>query len=200
MEKHIFLLILLFLIQYYSINISLASSNETDQQALIAFRNLITSPSHFLVDNWTKNTSFCSWFGVTCSSKRQRVVALTLPNLNLQGTLSPSLTNLLFLSVLNLRNNNFHGDIPYGLAHLPRLRVSDILNNQLQGSIPTSLFQHQRIQIISLAYNKLSGEMWKGPWYVPELSLKSQKQQLHGYNPSFGWKCHKIDELQFVWE
>nr|XP_016472653.1 PREDICTED: probable LRR receptor-like serine/threonine-protein kinase At3g47570 [Nicotiana tabacum] len=171
MEKHIFLLILLFLCQYYSIFISAASSNETDQQALLAFQSLVTSPSPFLAKNWTKNTSFCSWFGVTCSSKRQRVVALTLPNLQLQGTISPSLANLSFLRELNLRNNFFHGSIPYDIGHLPRLRVIDIQDNQLQGSIPTSLFQHQKVQTISLALNKLSGEMWKGPWYVPELRV-----------------------------
>ncbi|XP_055802437.1 probable LRR receptor-like serine/threonine-protein kinase At3g47570 [Solanum dulcamara] len=144
MKKNIVLLILLFLIQF---SISLASSNETDQQALLAFQNLVKSPSHFLAINWTNNTSFCSWFGVTCSSKRQRVVALALPNLQLQGTISPSLANLSFLSVLNLDNN------------------------QLEGSIPASLFQHRRVQVISLAFNKLGGEMWKGPWCVPELRV-----------------------------
>ncbi|KAK4373607.1 hypothetical protein RND71_008991 [Anisodus tanguticus] len=181
MEKHIFLLILLFLVQF---SISFASSNETDQEALLAFQNLITSPSQFLADNWTKNTSFCSWFGITCSSKRQRVVALALPNLQLQGTISPSLANLSFLSVLNLGNNSFHGGIPYVLGHLPRLRVIDVQNNQLEGSIPTSLFQHRRIQNISLAFNKFSGEMWKGPWYVPELRvLNLRNNSLTGIIP-----------------
>ncbi|XP_055802595.1 receptor kinase-like protein Xa21 [Solanum dulcamara] len=157
MKKNIVLLILLFVIQF---SISLASSNETDQQALLAFQNLVTSPSHFLAINWTNNTSFCSWFGVTCSSKRQRVVALALPNLQLQGTISPSLANLSFLSLLNLDNN------------------------QLQGSIPASLFQHRRVQVISLASNKLGGEMWKGPWYVPELRvLNLRNNSLTGIIP-----------------
>ncbi|KAM3338599.1 receptor kinase-like protein Xa21 [Capsicum galapagoense] len=148
-----------------------APSNETDQEALLAFQNLITSPNQFLANNWTKNSSFYSWFGVKCSSKRQRALALALPNLQLQGIISPSLANLSFLRELNLKNNFFHGGIPYGLGHLPRLRVIDIQNNQLNGSIPTSLFQHWRVQVISLAFNKLSGEMWKGPWYVPELRV-----------------------------
>ncbi|KAH0678663.1 hypothetical protein KY284_019748 [Solanum tuberosum] len=102
-------------------------------------------------------------------SKRQRIVALDLPNLQLQGQISPSLANLSFLRELNLGNNSFHGGIPCGLGHLPHLQVIDIQNNQLNGSIPTSLFQHRRVQVISLAFNKLGGEMWKGPWYVPEL-------------------------------
>ncbi|KAM3338573.1 hypothetical protein P3S68_030659 [Capsicum galapagoense] len=159
MENQIFLLILLFLVQYYSVSISAASSNETDQQALLAFKNLVTSPSHLLATNWTTNTSFCSWFGVACSPKRQRIVALALPDMQLQGTISPSLANLSFLSLLNLGNNSFHGGIPYGLGHLPRLRVIDIQNNQLEGSIPTSLFQNQKVQKISLAYNSLSGPL-----------------------------------------
>ncbi|KAH0685050.1 hypothetical protein KY289_022802 [Solanum tuberosum] len=181
MKKNIVLLILLFLIQF---SISFASSNETDQQALLAFQNLITSPNHFLANNWTKNASFCSWFGVTCSPKRQRVVALALPNLQLQGTISPSLANLSFLSVLNLQNNSFHGGIPYDIGHMPRLRVIDVKNNQLNGSIPTSLFQHQRVQVISLALNEFSGEMWRGPWYVPELRvLNLRNNSLTGIIP-----------------
>ncbi|PHU16748.1 hypothetical protein BC332_12443 [Capsicum chinense] len=161
-----------------------APSNDTDQEALLAFQSLITSPNHFLANNWTKNTSFCSWFGVTCSSKRPRVVALALPNLRLQGTISPSLANLSFLRELNLENNFFHGDIPYGLGHLPHLRVIDVQNNQLKGNIPTSLFQHWRVQVISLAFNKLSGEMWQGPWYVPELRiLNLRNNSLKGIIP-----------------
>ncbi|XP_049392508.1 probable LRR receptor-like serine/threonine-protein kinase At3g47570 [Solanum stenotomum] len=182
MEKHIFLLTLLFLVQFF---ISIASSNDTDQEALLSFQNLITSPNHFFANNWTKNTSLCSWFGVTCSSKTQRVVALALPNLQLQGTISPSLANLSFLRELNLENNLFHGGVPYRLGHLPRLRVINVRNNQLEGSIPTSLFQHQRVQFISLAYNKLIGEMWKGPWYVPELRVLSlRNNSLTGIIPS----------------
>ncbi|PHU16758.1 hypothetical protein BC332_12453 [Capsicum chinense] len=137
-----------------------ASSNETDQQALLAFKNLVTSSSHVLADNWTKNTSFCSWFSVTCSPKRQRVVALELPNI-------------------------FHDGIPFGLGHFPLLRVIDVRNNQLQGSIPTSLFQHQRVPKISLAFNKLGGEIWTGPWYVPELrALNLGNNSLTGIIPS----------------
>ncbi|XP_047268889.1 LRR receptor-like serine/threonine-protein kinase EFR [Capsicum annuum] len=184
MERHIILLILLFLVQYCTVSISAAPSNETDQEALLAFQSLITSPNHFLANNWTKNTSFCSWFGVTCSSKRPRVVALALPNLQLQGTISPSLANLSFLRELNLENIFFHGDIPYGLGHLPHLRVIDVQNNQLKGNIPTSLFQHWRVQVISLAFNKLSGEMWQGPWYVPELRiLNLRNNSLKGIIP-----------------
>ncbi|PHT80715.1 hypothetical protein T459_13730 [Capsicum annuum] len=121
---------------------------------------------------------------MTCCSRRQRVVALALPNLKLQGTIAPSLANFSFLSVLNLGNNSLHGDIPYVLGHLPRLWVIDIQNNQLQGSIPTSLYQHQRVQVISLAFNKIGGEKWKGPWNVPKFSaLNLRNNSLTGIIP-----------------
>ncbi|KAF3619714.1 putative LRR receptor-like serine/threonine-protein kinase-like [Capsicum annuum] len=121
--------------------------------------------------------------GPLCS-KRPRVVALALPNLQLQGTISPSLANLSFLRELNLENNFFQGGIPYGLGHLPRLSFIDIQNNQLKGNIPTSLFQHRRVQKISLAFNELSGEMWKGLWYVPELKILSlRNNSLKGIIP-----------------
>uniref|UniRef100_A0A3Q7I208 Leucine-rich repeat-containing N-terminal plant-type domain-containing protein n=1 Tax=Solanum lycopersicum TaxID=4081 RepID=A0A3Q7I208_SOLLC len=193
MKKNIFLLIFLFIIKFC---ISLASSNKTDQQALLAFQNLVTSPSHLLVNNWTINTCFCSWFGVTCNSKRQRVVALALPSLQLQGTISPSLVNLSFLRELNLGNNFFCGEIPYGIGHLPRLRVVDIQNNQLQGSIPTSLFQHQTVRKISLAFNKLNGEMWKGSWYVPKhRDLNLRNNSLTGIIPPYVGNTTKLMNL-----
>ncbi|KAF3636153.1 putative LRR receptor-like serine/threonine-protein kinase-like [Capsicum annuum] len=160
MENHIFLLILLFLVQYYSVSGSASSSNETDQQALLVFKDLVTSPSHFLANNWTKNTSFCSWFGVTCSPKRQRVVPLAFPDMQLQGTISSSLVNLSFLSMLNLQNNSFHGGIPYGLGHLPRL-VLNLRNNSLTGIIPPSIGNATKLMNFSLAGNRISGNLPK---------------------------------------
>ncbi|MCD7463891.1 hypothetical protein HAX54_051655 [Datura stramonium] len=168
-------MILLFIIQYYSVSVSSDSSNETDQEVLLAFQKLVTSPSHFLANSWTKNTVFCSWFGITCSSKRQRVVALSLPDLQLQDTISPSLANLSFLRELNLENNFFHGGFSYRIGHLPHFQVINVQNNQLEGSIPTSLFQYWRVQVISLVFNKLNDEMWKGPWYVSELRVLNLK-------------------------
>ncbi|KAK6791076.1 hypothetical protein RDI58_010157 [Solanum bulbocastanum] len=123
MEKHIFLLILLLVIQYYSV----ASSIETDQQALLLFQNLITSPNHFLANNWTKNTSFCTWFGVTCSPKRHRIVALEQ---------FPIFGQFVLPQCSQSPDNSFHGGIPYDIGHVPSF-----------------------------------GEMWRGPWYVPELRV-----------------------------
>ncbi|PHU16768.1 hypothetical protein BC332_12463 [Capsicum chinense] len=159
-------------------------SNETDQQAQLAFKDLVISPSQFLANNWTKNTSFCSWFGVTCSPKRHRVVALALPDMQLQGTISSSLANLSFLSVLNLENNSFHGGIPFGLGHLPRL-VLNLRNNSLTGKIPPSLGNATKLMNFSLAGNRISGNLPKEIGNLSHLAtLSLYDNQLIGSIPA----------------
>lgn len=43
------------------------------------------------------NTPVCSWIGVTCGSRHQRVIALTIPEMGLKGTIPPEIGNLSFL-------------------------------------------------------------------------------------------------------
>ncbi|PHT54304.1 hypothetical protein CQW23_08766 [Capsicum baccatum] len=157
------------------------TAQEREHMALVSYASAVGSLMYAMTCN---RPDIAHAVGVVRSSKRPRVVALALPNLRLQGTISQSLANLSFLRELNLENNFFHGDIPYGLGHLPHLRVIDVQNNQLKGNIPTSLFQHWRVQVISLAFNKLSGEMWQGPWYVPDLRiLNLRNNSLKGIIP-----------------
>ncbi|CAK9162602.1 unnamed protein product [Ilex paraguariensis] len=146
-------------------------TNLTDQFALLVFKNFTRDTNNVLTNNWTISTSFCNWIGVTCSPRRQRVTALILPELNLQGTISQSITNLSFLAVLNLGNNFFQGILPSGLGLLPRLRVVDVHNNQLEGSVPLSLFRNQKLQTISLAYNQFSGGLLGQPWNLPQFRI-----------------------------
>ncbi|KAK6775521.1 hypothetical protein RDI58_026522 [Solanum bulbocastanum] len=119
--------------------------------------------------------------------KRQRVVALDLSSLNLQGTISPSLANLSFLGELNIGNNNFHGAIPYGIGHLPRLQVIDIQNNQLQGSIiPPSIGNATKLMNFSLYNNRINGNIPKeiGSIVSNLKYLSISKNQISGIIPS----------------
>ena len=91
-------------------------------------------PNHPLTDNWTKTTSFCEWVGVSCSRRRQRVTTLNLSFMGIQGTVSPYIGNLSFLTILNLRNNSLRGDLPETLGRLHRLKVMDLTYNHLEGT------------------------------------------------------------------
>lgn len=106
-------------LQFCMVCLAISSSNLTDHLALLAFKSAINvDPNNVLATNWTENSHFCDWYGVTCSLRRQRVTALHLPSMGLGGTISPHIRNLSFLTNLTLASNNFHGDLPHELSRL----------------------------------------------------------------------------------
>ncbi|KAL7188139.1 hypothetical protein ACSBR1_038074 [Camellia fascicularis] len=147
-------------------------TNETDREALIAIKDLVTSdPSQFL-SSWTDSIHFCNWHGVTCGSRHQRVTVLNMSSLHLSGSLSPHIGNLTFLRKIFLLENNFHGIIPQEIGRLFRLRNLSLRNNSFQGTIPTNLTHFPRIRVIDLKGNNLEGNI------PPELGTLSNLYQL----------------------
>ncbi|KAG5609232.1 hypothetical protein H5410_020513 [Solanum commersonii] len=132
------------------------------------------------------------------AEKSQRVVALALPNLQLQGTISLSLANLSFLSVLNLQNNSFRGGIPFGLGQMPRfgkmwkgpwnvpeLKVLDLTNNSLTGMIPPSVGNATKMMNFILSGNRVSSNIPKEIGNLSQLAgLSLLDNQLTGSIPS----------------
>lgn len=74
-----------FLLLIYCIDISASVRNiSTDEYAPLAFKAQITNdPDETLSKNWTKGTEVCSWIGVSCSTRHQRVVSLNLKSLKI---------------------------------------------------------------------------------------------------------------------
>ncbi|XP_042976534.1 LRR receptor-like serine/threonine-protein kinase EFR isoform X1 [Carya illinoinensis] len=145
------LLLLGFLFVLYSCMFQLirSSSHFTDQSALIIFRSQISSGPNetLLATNWSSISPnlICNWIGVSCSRHRQRVTALDLSFMGLQGTISPHIGNLSFLVKLRLSDNNFYGFIPHEIDRLHRLRILMLASNQLEGSIPPSIQNCQKL-------------------------------------------------------
>ncbi|XP_024195833.1 LRR receptor-like serine/threonine-protein kinase EFR [Rosa chinensis] len=150
---------------------SSSTSNFTDQTALLAIQSKLTfDPTETVLGgNWTTNTSFCDWIGVSCGNRRQRVIALDLSFMGLQGTIAPHVGNLSFLVSLDLRNNSFSGFLPNEISRLHCLKVLMLYANQLEGNIPPTLYRCEKLEIISLAINKLSGHIPEELAFLPRL-------------------------------
>ena len=75
------------------------------------------------------------WIGVGCRNS-SHVTSLMLPRQGLQGSISPSLSNLTDLQVIQLPDNNISGSVPDSLASLSSLQLLNLTNNDLSGVLP----------------------------------------------------------------
>ncbi|KAG8644354.1 putative receptor-like protein kinase At3g47110 [Manihot esculenta] len=136
-----------------------SSSNETDQLALLKFKEGISSDPHQVFNSWNHSLPFCQWHGITCSGRHYRVTSLVLKGYNLIGSISPYIGNLSFLRVLNLQNNSFNGEIPSEVGNLFRLYQISLNNNTVKGEIPINLTRCFNLRIIELSWNNLIGKI-----------------------------------------
>ncbi|CAN8279601.1 unnamed protein product [Cochlearia groenlandica] len=132
-----------------------------DVLGLIVFKADLRDPEQKLV-SWNEDDySPCSWNGVKCHPRTNRVTELTLDGFSLSGRIGRGLLQLQFLHKLSVSNNNFTGIINPGLlVSLVNLKVVDFSNNGLSGSIPDGFFrQCGSLRAFSLAKNKLTGKI-----------------------------------------
>ncbi|KAI3519860.1 hypothetical protein L1887_09077 [Cichorium endivia] len=145
-----------------------ASGNETDYQALLQIKSMITNDP---LSSWNSSFHFCDWSGVSCGKRHRRVTALRLKSQGLEGSLSPYVGNLSFLRGISLWNNSFHGTIPHELGRLSRLRVLDLGNNNFGGVIPTNLSRCSNIEKLGLYHNQLVGSIPTEISFLTKLTL-----------------------------
>ncbi|XP_044472305.1 putative receptor-like protein kinase At3g47110 [Mangifera indica] len=151
----------IYLLLHYCFMATLAMTAKnltTDQFTLLQFKAHITSdPYSVLAYNWSISNPICSWVGISCGARHERVTALNLSFMDLGGTISPHLGNLSFLVKLDLSYNNFHGHLPNELGQLRRLRIFSVGNNRISGDIPGFIGLLSKLQILELQYNNFSG-------------------------------------------
>ncbi|GLJ53178.1 hypothetical protein SUGI_1133340 [Cryptomeria japonica] len=144
----------------------------TDEQSLIEFKKFITLDPLNSLANWGPTIHFCNWTGVTCDSTGNRVQLLELGDMELGGSISPSIGNLSFLTQLDLHNNSFVGRIPEETGRLQRLKVLYLYTNLLEGSIPKNLTSCKELQELLLPDNQFAGTI------PPELSMLTNLEDL----------------------
>ncbi|PIN23774.1 Serine/threonine protein kinase [Handroanthus impetiginosus] len=192
-----------------------------DGSALLALRSRLTiDTSHVLYRNWSDPTSVCSWIGVTCGSRHQRVTALDISAMGLAGDLPPEMGNLTFLVYLNLSSNSFHGILPKELAQMRRLKVIDfkfnnftgeipywfrflrelhflnLRNNSFTGVLPNSISNVSKLEMLDLSYNSLEGKV---PEEIGNLyNLKSLIMQFNKFSGPIPITIFNISNLEIL--
>ncbi|KAM6575425.1 hypothetical protein CsatA_023752 [Cannabis sativa] len=148
---------LLYLIVSFDVVMSNALGNETDRFALLKFKESVSNDPFGVLRSWNASNHFCSWNGVTCGHRHQRITNLTLRGYNLRGTISPYIKNLTFLRSINLINNSFSGEIPHQVCHLSRLRNLSLAINMLEGDLSAlNLSYCSNLRVISLSQNRFT--------------------------------------------
>ncbi|CDP16556.1 unnamed protein product [Coffea canephora] len=160
---YIFLL-LQFVMSFPAIHVSLSAAkqfqNETDRLALLEFKHQIYDDPFGVLNSWNHSQYHCQWEGVTCSTRHQRVVALTLMDRHIWNYISSQFDRLFRLRVLNLSSNALGGKIPANLSYCSQM-ITIILNrNKLEGKIPiVQLSKLKKLENFHLDTNNLTGEI-----------------------------------------
>ncbi|KAH9722906.1 protein kinase domain-containing protein [Citrus sinensis] len=146
-------------LQYLIASLAVTTLNDltTDQSALLAFKAHVFYYRSALANNWSISYPICSWVGVSCGSRHQRVTALNLSDMGRGGTIPLHLGNLSFLVSLDISENNFHGHLPKELGQLRRLRVVNLAYNKFSGSFPSWIGVLSKLRILSLDNNSFTG-------------------------------------------
>ncbi|GAV85672.1 LRR_1 domain-containing protein/LRRNT_2 domain-containing protein/LRR_4 domain-containing protein, partial [Cephalotus follicularis] len=196
-----------------------SSTLESDIQVLQSLKRSIDpisiSSSSYL-DSWDFSLDPCEttggkFLGVLCTlpsdNSTTRILELDLDGIGYDGFLTPSIGNLMELTILNLSKNKFRGpipdsivklvkltrlslsenyftaSIPAGISNLQWLETIDLSHNKLSGSIPDKIVGLRRLTALSLSSNGLSGRIpdLMGMWHLNTLDLDTN--QLYGNLP-----------------
>ncbi|XP_058113169.1 putative leucine-rich repeat receptor-like serine/threonine-protein kinase At2g24130 [Magnolia sinica] len=124
------------------------------------------------------------------------LLQLQLGENRIYGSIPPSISTLVNLTLLNLSSNLLNGSIPLEVGHMGKLERVFLSNNSLYGEIPSTLGEIPHLGLLDLSKNRLSG-------LIPDaLSNLSQLRRLLLYEnhfsgtipPSLG-KCINLEIL-----
>ncbi|WOK95546.1 putative leucine-rich repeat receptor-like protein kinase [Canna indica] len=154
---------------------------------------------------WGQSDDPCGtpWQGVTCNSNN-RVTAMILPSMNIEGTISTdigqltalqtldlsynpdlggalpsSIGNLNQLSTLSLPGCSFNGPLPETLGNLDNLTFLALNNNKFTGRLPASLGRLSQVYWLDVADNQLSGPLPVSSNSTPGLDLLVNTKHFH---------------------
>jgi Leucine-rich repeat (LRR) protein len=110
----------------------------------------------------TANPCAESWQGVLCTTTNTSVLhvnMLSLPAMNLRGTIPHSIGVLSELQQLYLQTNSLHGEIPSSIGNCSGLTIISLYENSLNGTLPDTICTLRNLTRAELYKNDLSGSL-----------------------------------------
>ncbi|MBL7992345.1 MAG: T9SS type A sorting domain-containing protein [Candidatus Kapabacteria bacterium] len=141
---------------------SIVTSIQADSLALVEIYRRTVGSGWKLNVNWLTLRPISQWSGVTVgtdSATRGRVVGLSLPQNNAQGSLPLALQFLTALRTLNLSGNPLTGTFPSYITNFRRLEELNVSGMRLSGVLPDSIGNVPNLRVLSVANNSLSGRI-----------------------------------------
>ena len=162
---------------------SSVSFEMTQRSALMDFYNHTEGHEWHENFGWNTEEDVCKWFGVACNDEGF-VKTISLDENNLSGSLTPKLSSLKYLQVLDISenaiggslpkelgdlrdslkmiyafDNQFTSSIPAEFASLKKLKVLSLDNNELTGTIPEHLYLNDQMEVLDVGSNRISGSI-----------------------------------------
>ncbi|KAF6147596.1 hypothetical protein GIB67_031587 [Kingdonia uniflora] len=134
-----------------------ATATDPISETLFGLKSEITDTTNSLYD-WSNETPFCSWSGITCTQNSTEIISLDLSDMSLAGKLSGKhLGNFSNLINLNLSYNSFSGQLPVEIFGLGNLRLLDISRNNFSGGFPSGISGIPELVVLDAMSNSFSG-------------------------------------------
>lgn len=146
-------------------------TDPVEVKALQDIRNSLIDINKNL-SNWRRGDPCTSnWTGVLCFNTTKEdaylhVRELQLLNMNLSGTLSPSLGLLSYMEILDFMWNSITGSIPPEIGNIKSLELLLLNGNQLTGPLPEELGNLPKLDRIQIDQNHISGPIPKSFAYL----------------------------------
>ncbi|CDY61244.1 BnaCnng37500D [Brassica napus] len=147
-----FMLLILLCFQFLSVS---ALTNGFDASALQALKADWTK----YPENWVgADPCGTNWVGITCTN--DRVVSISLGNLDVEGKLSSDIASLTELQILDLSyNTELTGPLPSNIGQLKKLKNLILVACSFSGQIPESIGDLEQLIYLSLNLNQFSGRI-----------------------------------------
>lgn len=136
----------------------------SEKMSLLEFKSSISDPSGILSSWKTEDSSYCSWFGITCNSD-SRVLELKIPGANGGNTYPASCSNSseFILHGYGFKRNcsdrigKLVGKLSPVIGKLSEIRVLSLPFNELSGELPSEMWDLKNIEVLDLEGNLITG-------------------------------------------